>query len=100
MLIGGDIGSGTEDILVQGATLLSLSHSRSAETEADRASVELMLKAGRDPKAIAHFFELLRDKLGDKDERDFLSTHPATPERIAETLRYAEGLIEAAKTGK
>lgn len=90
MLIGGDIGSGTEDILVQGSALLSLSYSRGAEAEADRSSVELMHKAGKDPRAIARFFELLRDKLGDKDERDFLSTHPATPERIAETLRYAD----------
>ena len=90
MLIGGDIGSGTEDILVQGSALLSLSYSRGAEAEADRHAVELMHKAGHDPKAIAHFLELIRDKLGDKEERDFLSTHPATPERIAETLRYAD----------
>jgi Zn-dependent protease with chaperone function len=93
MLIGGDIGSGTEDILVQGSALLSLSYSRSAEAEADRASVELMYKAGHDPKAIARFFEILRDKLGDHDERDFLSTHPATPERIAETLKYADEIV-------
>ena len=97
MLIGGDIGSGTEDILVQGSALLTLSYSRKAEAEADRSSVELMFEAGHDPKAIAHFFELLRDKLGDKDERDFLSTHPATPERIAETLRYAEEVAGAGK---
>ena len=90
MLIGGDIGSGTEDILVQGSALLSLSYSRSAESEADRHSVELMYKAGRDPHAIGHFLELIRDKLGDKEERDFLSTHPATPQRIADTLRYAD----------
>jgi Zn-dependent protease with chaperone function len=90
MLIGGDIGSGTEDILVQGSALLSLSYSRSAEAEADRHSVELMYKAGHDPHAIGHFLELIRDKLGDKEERDFLSTHPATPERIADTLRYAD----------
>ena len=73
---------------MQGSALLSLSYSRSAE--ADRHSVELMFKAGRDPHAIGHFLELIRDKLGDKEERDFLSTHPATPERIADTLRYAD----------
>lgn len=89
MLIGGDIGGGTEDILVQGSALLQLSYSRSAEAEADRYSVELMHEAGKDPAAIARFFELLRDKLGDKSESDFFSTHPATPERIAETHRYA-----------
>lgn len=99
MLIGGDIGSGTEDILVQGSALLSLSYSRSAEAEADRTSVELMYKAGHDPKAIAHFFEILRDKLGDKDQRDFLSTHPATPERIADTLKYADEIAGTAPQG-
>ena len=75
---------------MQGSALLSLSYSRSAESEADRHAVELMYKAGRDPHAIGHFLELIRDKLGDKEERDFLSTHPATPERIADTLRYAD----------
>jgi Zn-dependent protease with chaperone function len=90
MLIGGDIGSGTEDLLVQGSALLALSHSRQAEREADHFSVELMHKAGHDPAAIGRFFEILRDKLGDKDTRDFLSTHPATPERIEEAKRYAE----------
>lgn len=89
MLIGGDIGSGTEDILIQGSALVSLSYSRGAEAEADRYSVELMHKAGHDPAAIARFFELLRDKLGDNTENDFLSSHPATPERILETRRYA-----------
>lgn len=89
MLIGGDIGAGTEDILVQGSALLQLSHSRDAEREADRYSVELMHKAGKDPAAIARFFELLRDRLGSNSDSDFFSTHPATPERIAETKRYA-----------
>lgn len=90
MLIGGDIGSGTEDLLVQGSALLALSHSREAEREADRFSVELMHDAGHDPAAIGRFFERLRDKLGDREGGDFLSTHPATPERIEQTNRYAD----------
>ncbi|MGI6851161.1 M48 family metallopeptidase [Mesorhizobium sp. 1B3] len=94
MLIGGDIGSGTEDLLVQGSALLALSHSREAEREADRFSVELMHKAGHDPAAIGRFFELLRDKLDDKDGGGFLSTHPATPERIEETKRYVEEIVK------
>ena len=96
MLIGGDIGAGAEDLLIQGAALVSLSHSRGAELEADRYSVELMHRAGRDPAAIARFFELLRDRFGDVGEGDFLSTHPATPQRIEETRRYAE---EVARSG-
>jgi predicted Zn-dependent protease len=89
MLIGGDIGSGAEDVLVQGTAVLALSYSRAAERDADRYSVELMHRIGRDPAAIARFFELLRDKLGDNSQGDFLSSHPATPERIEETRRYA-----------
>ncbi len=95
MLIGGDLGSGFEDVVVQGAALLSLSFSRTQEAQADRYSVELMHADGRDPFAIVRFFELLRDKLDDKGHADtFLSTHPATAERIEETRRYAEDLVE------
>ena len=92
LLIGGDIGNGAEDILVQGAALMSLSYSRRQEAEADRYSVELMHRAGRDPAALARFFEALRDRFHDTAETDFLSTHPATPQRIEETRRYAEEL--------
>jgi Zn-dependent protease with chaperone function len=81
MLVAGDIGSGAEDVLVQGGGLLALSYSRSAEAEADRHSVELMLKAGLDPAALARFFQLLETKLDDRSETSILSTHPGTPER-------------------
>lgn len=81
MMIAGDIGSATEDVLVQGAALVSLSYSRAAEAEADRHSVELMLKAGRDPAAIGRFFLLVEKELGDTGEASILSTHPGAPER-------------------
>lgn len=93
LLIGGDVGAGVEDILIQGSALLQLRHSRSAEAEADRFSIELMHRTGHDPLAISRFLELIRDKLGDTSESDFLSTHPATPSRIEETKRYAEELM-------
>ncbi len=92
MLIGGDIGEGAQDVLVQGSGLLALSHSRSAESAADRHSVEIMLKAGRDPIAIARFFELLEKHLGDSSETNMLSSHPGTPERRAQALEYAREL--------
>jgi Zn-dependent protease with chaperone function len=100
MLIGGDIGAGAEDVLVQGTAVLALSYSRNAEREADRYSVELMHRIGRDPAAIARFFEILRDKLGDKGEGDFFSTHPATPDRIEETRRYAEEVATGGDRGE
>lgn len=89
MLIAGDVGSAVEDVLVQGGGLLALSYSRSAESEADRRSVELMAKAGYDPTAIARFFSLLEEKLGDKSDTSILSTHPGTPQRKKEITDYA-----------
>lgn len=89
MLIAGDVGSSVEDVLVQGGGLLALSYSRAAEAEADRRSVELMAKAGYDPAAIARFFTLLEEKLGDKSGTNILSTHPGTPERKKEITDYA-----------
>lgn len=92
MLIAGDIGSGVEDVLVQGGGLLALSYSRAAEAAADRRSVELMAGAGHDPAAIARFFALLEDRLGDRSGTTILSTHPGTPERRKEISDYARRL--------
>lgn len=89
MLVAGDIGASAEDVLVDGSALLVLSYSRSAEADADRHSVELMLKAGYDPAAIARFFTLIEEKLGDRSDTSMLSTHPGTPDRRKAILDYA-----------
>ena len=88
-VIAGDVGSSVEDVLVQGGGLLALSYSRAAESEADRRSVELMAKAGYDPTAIARFFALLEEKLGDTSDTNLLSTHPGTPRRKKDITDYA-----------
>ena len=95
MLIAGDVGSSVEDVLVQGSGLLTLSYSRAAESEADRRSVELMAKAGYDPAAIACFFTLLEEKLGDRAGTSILSTHPGTPQRRKEIADYARVIAGA-----
>jgi len=92
MLIAGDVGSGVEDIMTQGGGLLALSYSRSAESQADQRSVELMRASGMDPLAIARFFEELADKFGDHSGTSMLSTHPGTPERRQAILDYAKSL--------
>jgi len=92
MLIAGDVGAAGEDILTNGAALMSLSHSRDAENEADRISVELMTKAGRDPRAIGRFFARLEEKLGLDGESSFLSTHPGTAERRKAIDEHAKAL--------
>ena len=94
MLVAGDVGSAMEDILTQGGGLLALSHSRAAEEEADRRSVELMRAAGLDATAIERFFALLEEKLGDRGGTNMLSTHPGTPERREAIIAYDKQLQE------
>lgn len=95
LLIAGDIGSGVEDLLTQGAGLVALSYSREAESEADRYSVTLMRAAGKDPAALARFFVILSRKLGDTGKTSILSTHPGTPERQKAIEDLAKGAGEA-----
>ena len=97
MLITGDIGSGGEEVLTDGAALLALSYSRSAESEADHISVDLMARAGHDPAAIGRFFRLLEEKLHDKDGTSMLSTHPGTPERRRQIEEWAREAKDAAQ---
>ncbi len=65
--------------------------SREAEHEADAFAVQVMFKAGYDPRGLATFFETLNKK-GGRSVPAFLSSHPATSARIANTRRMIEGL--------
>lgn len=56
-LMAGDAGPMVEDILLEGGALLSLSFSRHQETDSDNFAVDLMHDIGRDPEAMAKFFE-------------------------------------------
>ena len=88
-VIVGDVGPILDDLLLEGGLLLSLSYSRDHEWEADRTGMELAARAGYDPAALALFFE--RMTAGEQAAgSSWLSTHPATGERILEIRRYAE----------
>jgi predicted Zn-dependent protease len=57
---------------------------RDAERESDAFAVEVMPKAGYDPIGLVTFFKTLRSEAG-SGGASFLSSHPATNERIEET---------------
>lgn len=66
-----------------GATLEALKYSRDYELEADESGWNLMLKANLDPTGMIDFFQKLQHEHGDMpDAASFMSTHPATGERI------------------
>jgi len=80
---------------------ISLPHSRTQETEADRIGVELAARAGYDPHAAVNLWEKMQ-KLGGGQQPQFLSTHPSNATRIADLKQYSEKvmpLYQAAKTG-
>jgi beta-barrel assembly-enhancing protease len=64
--------------------------SQDAEREADTLGVETMVKAGYDPFGLVRFFQTLQGEGGGGGIPQFLSTHPATPERIKNTTKEIE----------
>lgn len=77
-----DFGSEVAGILVRGAdTLLGLSYSRANEYEADSVAWWSALNAGYPPEAAVSFFRKLGG--GGGAFTTWLSTHPATQDRIA-----------------
>ncbi len=57
---------------------------RDAEREADAFAVRTVPRAGYDPSGITSFFQTLIEEYGDRGS-SFLSSHPATNERIENT---------------
>ena len=93
-LIAGDVGPVVEEMLLEGALLLSLARSRDQELEADHIGIGLAHDAGYDPGALVHLFEALG---GDSDGSSWLSTHPADDERINAIRRTADRITRTAE---
>jgi predicted Zn-dependent protease len=77
-------------------------YSRSAENEADRIGVYLLNRAGYDPGALASFFEKLaqlEQQSGGPAGSTFFSTHPPTPDRIANVNALIQGFGAERATG-
>jgi predicted Zn-dependent protease len=66
------------------------SFSREAESEADAFAVNAMPKAGLDPQGLVSFFQTLAEQDHGGRPPEFLSSHPATADRIAATHRLIE----------
>jgi Zn-dependent protease with chaperone function len=78
----GDLGSGA--IAVAGETLLTLSYSREAESEADATAIQLLRRAALRADGLAPFFARMDAELPDLPAAlALLSTHPSSEERAA-----------------
>ena len=78
---------------------ISLPHSRTQETEADRIGVELGARAGYDPRQSVTLWEKMQ-QLGGGHPPQFLSTHPSTESRIADLRQFSEKVMPLYQAAK
>ena len=98
MLIGGDLDGITELVMGTGNTFLQSSFSRDMEREADTYALDHLPKLGHSPATLGHALADLRDsdkrqgRASDQAEAllNYLSSHPATSERIESALNADE----------
>ncbi|MEM7027257.1 MAG: M48 family metalloprotease [Pseudomonadota bacterium] len=69
-----------------------INFTRANEEEADRIGMQLLARAGHDPRAMPSFFEKLQQvtRYQQGSAPEFLRTHPLTTSRIADTRARAE----------
>jgi predicted Zn-dependent protease len=83
ILISLIFGSDYRDLINLGQQLLSLKFSRGDEKEADEFAVEYLYDTNYDPRGVGGFFKkLIKEEKDHKHIPDFLSTHPASQDRI------------------
>ena len=81
---GGGMSQGTLQALGLGAQLgILLPYSRVHEQEADRIGLDLMARAGFDPRASVALWQAMA-QVDNGAPPEFMSTHPATQSRIAD----------------
>lgn len=76
------LGIDNSGLLNLGANLLSLSFSRSDETDADLLSVKYLYPTPYDARGAAHFFEKLEKENEHGAVPEFISTHPNPDNRV------------------
>ena len=87
-----DIGiaaiAGTQALAIQNM----LAYSRSHEQEADRVGLDILATAGMDPQGMPEMFEIMmrQNRLQGNNVPEYLSTHPLTQSRVADTRNRAE----------
>jgi predicted Zn-dependent protease len=92
-----EAAAGIGSFLTMGGPQQALAaYSREQESEADRLGQTLAAESGVDPSGMAEFLDALDDytrlRLGASRQISWFDTHPATPDRIAETSARAQGM--------
>ena len=101
-VIGGSVSQQTMALLGLGAQVgVLLPFSRKQESEADLLGLDLMAKAGFDPRASVQLWRNMGAKQEGGRPPEFMSTHPSHTNRIqhlSERMPHATGIYETART--
>jgi predicted Zn-dependent protease len=85
-------GGGTAgELSGAGSLLLGLSYGRADERAADAAGVAMLQGLGLEVGGLRHFLERLQSAEGGSERFPWLSTHPATADRVAAAPRSSGG---------
>jgi predicted Zn-dependent protease len=97
IFVGGGIGYAARQVAGIGLPLTFLKFSRGFESEADYFGLQYMYHAGYDPNAFVTIFEKLQalDKKKPGSLSKAFSTHPQTPDRIANTQKEIATVLPA-----
>ncbi len=99
-ILGGKMGQGTAQIINAvgglGLNALFLKYSRDLETQADVRGSQILAASGYSPADMIGFFQTL-EKVDASRKTNFLSDHPAPPDRIARIQKEAQ-LLHVSQT--
>src|SRR5207244_5658631 len=92
-ILGGKVGQGTADILNAvggiGLNALFLKYSRDIETQADVRGSQILAASGYSPADMVGFFQTL-ERADTSKKTNWMSDHPAPPDRIARIQQEAK----------
>ncbi len=102
VLVGTQNGEAGQAILMgtqAGAIQQQINYTRSNESEADHLGMQILLRAGFDPRGMPRFFDRLQrqSRLYGAGPPPLLRTHPVTTERIADALARIPADLEHSK---
>lgn len=95
VLVGGESDQLAQAAIAGGTAAsaqMQIDFTRANEREADRLGIQTLAAAGYDPESMATFFERMQrtSRLYGERPPEFLSTHPVTTARIAESRSLAQ----------
>lgn len=81
---------GTGDLVLRGGEIFRASYSRDLEREADYFGVKFLYYAGFDPCVFAFFHERFAIEIPHSIVKNYLSSHPSSPERMLRVKKAVE----------